>query len=159
MNKVFIGLGSNLDDPVAQLKQAIDQLNELENVKLIATSAFYKSKPMGPQDQPDFVNAVVEIETGLSAEILLDELQAIELSQGRVRKQHWGPRTLDLDVLLYGHDVISSERLTVPHPGIAERNFVLCPLADITGLDFKIPGMGKIKELLTSCPVIELQRL
>lgn len=159
MNRVFIGLGSNLHDPITQLKQAIDHIDELESVKLVATSAFYQSKPMGPQEQPDFINAVVELETSLSAEKLLDALQAIEHAQGRVRKQHWGPRTLDLDILLYNDEMITSERLMVPHSGIAERNFVLSPLADIVGLDFKIPGMGSIKELLISCPIGGLQQL
>lgn len=159
MSRVFIGLGSNLDDPITQLKKALDQLSQLENVKLIETSAFYQSKPMGPQDQPDFINAVAELETTLPAEKLLDELQAIEQSQGRVRYQHWGPRTLDLDILLYGDDVIMSGRLTIPHPGISKRNFVLYPLADIVGFDFKIAGMGTIKELLTSFISDELHRI
>lgn len=159
MTRVFIGLGSNLDDPVVQLKKAIEQLNQLPQVSLIKTSAFYRSKPMGPQDQPDFVNAVVELETGLSADKLLDELQRIEHSQGRVRSLHWGPRTLDLDILLYGDEVIATERLTVPHAGIAQRNFVLVPLADIVGMDFQLPNTGTTGECLAACPDDELQRL
>ena len=159
MTRVFIGLGSNLDDPVVQLKQALEHLNQLHAVILIKTSAFYRSKPMGPQDQPDFVNAVAELETNLSAEKLLDELQQIEYSQGRVRSLHWGPRTLDLDILLYGDEMIKTDRLTVPHAGIAQRNFVLVPLADIVGMDFKLPNMGTTGECLLACPGDELQRL
>ena len=159
MTRVFIGLGSNLDEPVDQLKRSIGQLNQLHEVQVNAVSSFYKSKPMGPQDQPDFVNAVVELETGLSAEKLLDELQYIEHSQGRVRSLHWGPRTLDLDILLYGDEMIKTDRLTVPHAGIAQRNFVLVPLADIVGMDFKLPNMGTTGECLLVCPGDELQRL
>ena len=159
MTRVFIGLGSNLEDPVSQLKQALEQLTRLPDVSLVKASAFYRSKPMGPQNQPDFVNAVAELETGLSAEQLLDELQQIEYSQGRVRSLHWGPRTLDLDILLFGNEIINTDRLTVPHVGIAQRDFVLRPLADIVGMDFKLPNLGTTGECIKACPVEELQRL
>lgn len=159
MNKVFIGLGSNLADPLSQLKKAIGHLKKVENLELIKVSSFYSSTPMGPQDQPDYINAVVEVTTGLNAEQLLDELQAIENKQGRVRSQHWGARTLDLDILLYGSEVINSERLTVPHSGISERNFVLYPLHDLVGENFEIPKLGNISQLLTACPITGITRL
>ena len=159
MKKVFIGLGSNLDDPLSQLKKAIEYLKQHEMLNVINISNFYSSPPMGPQDQPDFINAVVEIATSLSAEQLLDELQKIERQQGRERKQHWGARTLDLDILLYGSEVINTERLMVPHRGISERNFVLYPLNDLVEKNFRIPGLGKISELLTACPMTGITRL
>jgi len=159
MKKVFIGLGSNLDDPLSQLKKAIEYLKQHEMLNVINISSFYSSPPMGPQDQPDFINAVVEIATSLSAEQLLDELQKIEHQQGRERKQHWGARTLDLDILLYGSEVINTERLIVPHRGISERSFVLYPLNDLVEKNFRIPGLGKISELLVACPMIEITRL
>lgn len=159
MDKVFIGLGSNLDDPLSQLKKAIEYLKQHEMLNVINISNFYSSPPMGPQDQPDFINAVVEVATSLSAEQLLDELQKIEHQQGRERKQHWGARTLDLDILLYGSEVINTERLIVPHRGISERNFVLYPLNDLVEKNFKIPELGKISELLAACPMTGITRL
>ena len=159
MKKVFIGLGSNLDDPLSQLKKAIEYLKQHEMLNVINISNFYSSPPMGPQDQPDFINAVVEVATSLSAEQLLDELQKIEHQQGREHKQHWGARTLDLDILLYGSEVINTERLIVPHRGISERNFVLYPLNDLVEKNFKIPELGKISELLVACPMIGITRL
>lgn len=159
MNKVFIGLGSNLDDPLLQLKKAVEYLKQLKMLNVINISSFYSSPPMGPQDQPDFINAVVEVTTSLSAEQLLDELQQIEHKQGRLRSQHWGARTLDLDILLYGSKVIKTGRLTVPHSGISERNFVLYPLSDLLDASFKIPESGKISELLAACPMAGIRRL
>jgi 2-amino-4-hydroxy-6-hydroxymethyldihydropteridine diphosphokinase len=159
MDNVFVGLGSNLENPLSQLKQAIEHLKQVKAVKLVAVSNFYSSPPMGPQDQPDYINAVIQISTKLEPELLLDELQKIEKQQGRVRKERWGARTLDLDILLYGTDVINSERLTVPHSGISERNFVLYPLRDLVSLDFEIPGLGMLKELLAACPMDNLKRL
>jgi 2-amino-4-hydroxy-6-hydroxymethyldihydropteridine diphosphokinase len=159
MEKVFIGLGSNLDDPLSQLKKAVEQLKKVKTLNLINISSFYSSSPMGPQDQPDYINAVVEIMTNLNAEQLLDELQQIENKRGRIRLQHWGARTLDLDILLYGSEVINTERLTVPHSGISERNFVLYPLSDLVDADFKIPSLGKISELLVACPMSGITRL
>ena len=159
MVNVFIGLGSNLDNPLSQLKDAVEQLKLAKGMEFIAVSGFYTSPPMGPQDQPDYVNAVAKVTTDLSAEQLLDELQKIENEQGRVRKERWGARTLDLDILLYGADVINSQRLTVPHCGISERNFVLYPLKDLVDSDFKIPNLGKLDELLAACPIGNLKRL
>jgi 2-amino-4-hydroxy-6-hydroxymethyldihydropteridine diphosphokinase len=130
--RAYIGLGSNLVSPLRQVRQAIAELAQLPASRLVAVSRLYRSRPMGPSDQPDYINAVVAIETRLSPLELLDGLQAIEKVHGRVRGAvHWGPRTLDLDMLLYGDEIITGARLTVPHPGMAERSFVLYPLADI----------------------------
>ena len=159
MNKIFIGLGSNLDAPLSQLKKAIERLKQLKTLNLISVSDFYTSPPLGPQDQPDYINAVVEVSTTLSAEQLLDELQKIEHEQGRIRKQHWGARTLDLDILLYGNEIINSERLIVPHSGISQRNFVLYPLQDLVESNFKIPHLGIMSELIAACPMDGLKRL
>ena len=159
MDNVFIGLGSNLDNPVSQLQQALEHLKQSKEIKLTEVSDFYSSPPMGPQDQPDYVNAVAKLTTDLTAEKLLVELQRIENKQGRVRTERWGARTLDLDILLYGSTIINSEKLTVPHCGISERNFVLYPLQDLVNADFMIPGAGNIKDLVAACPLDGLKRL
>lgn len=127
----YIGLGSNLADPIQQINTAIHELSKLPSSRLLAQSSLYRSPPFGPQDQPDYINAVVALETQLAAEELLDELQLLEQLHLRERKIHWGPRTLDLDILLYGQAVINTERLQVPHPGVTQRITVLQPLAEI----------------------------
>ena len=150
--RAYIGLGSNLGDPLAQLRSAVKALAQLPGSRLTAVSRFYRSSPMGPSDQPDYLNAVAMLDTRLGAEQLLDALQAIEQAQGRVRgPERWGPRTLDLDLLLYGAECIDSERLQVPHPGIAERGFVLYPLADIAP-ELVLPDGRSLRELLAACP-------
>ena len=154
----YIGLGSNLDNPESQVKTAIEALAGLSQIRLQDHSSLYRSAPMGPQDQPDYVNAVAKLSTGLEPEALLDKLQGIERAQGRVRAQRWGPRTLDLDILLYGQCVLATERLKIPHPGIAERSFVLYPLAEISG-QLEIPGLGRVQSLLEQCPDAGLSRL
>jgi len=158
MKGVFIGLGSNLADPIAQIESATTALDELDEITVIAKSSLYSSPPMGPQDQPDYINAVVEIDTTLFAHDLLDKLQQIEQQQGRVRQRHWGERTIDLDLLVYGNNILDDERLNVPHPGISERSFVLYPLAEIA-TDLKIPTMGNIEQLLKNCPRDGLERM
>ncbi|MGN2615128.1 2-amino-4-hydroxy-6-hydroxymethyldihydropteridine diphosphokinase [Aliivibrio fischeri] len=148
MIKVIIAIGSNLGDPVAQAKVAINALNQLPDSKVTAVSSLYSSSPMGPQDQPDYINAVVEIETNLAPMELLDLTQKIELEQGRVRKEErWGPRTLDLDIILFGDQTIDNERLTVPHYGMKEREFVLYPLAEIYN-DLTLPDGTTLSQLL-----------
>ncbi len=154
----YIGIGSNLADPIDQVKTAISNLQSLPDSQLVSWSSLYASPPMGPQDQPDYINAVAEIETALTAHQLLNALQAIEQQQGRVRKRHWGERTLDLDVLLYGQNVIDDERLQIPHPGIALRAFVLYPLAEIAP-NLKIPNAGETEQLLKSCPRDGLRKM
>lgn len=124
----YIGLGSNLGDSQQILVEAVQKLAALGPVKV---SKLYQSPPMGPQDQPHYLNAVVQLTTDLAALELLDILQAFEQEAGRVRLRHWGERTLDLDLLLYGEKNIQNERLTVPHVGIMERDFVVVPLLDL----------------------------
>lgn len=149
--RAYIGLGSNLADPESQLKRAVEALGRIPQSRLAALSRFYRSRPMGPADQPDYINAVAMLDTRLDALDLLDALQAIELEQGRVRgPQRWGPRTLDLDLLLYGAEIINNERLLVPHPGIADRNFVLYPLADIAP-ELVMPDGTSLQQMLADC--------
>jgi 2-amino-4-hydroxy-6-hydroxymethyldihydropteridine diphosphokinase len=155
---VFIGLGSNLQEPQQQINNAIIALKALPESHMLAVAPYYRSLPMGPADQPEYINTVVHLETELSALGLLDHLQAIELSQGRERAERWGARTLDLDLLLYGDDEISHPRLTVPHPGIAEREFVLYPLLDIAAT-LVIPGLGRLSELKDACAPNGIVRL
>lgn len=148
MTQVFIAIGSNLSDPVGQARKAIDALKLIPNTVFIQTSQLYSSAPMGPQDQPDYINAVVELDTELSPLELLDCTQAIELEQGRVRKdERWGPRTLDLDIVLFGHQQINHERLIVPHYGMKVREFVLYPLAEIAS-DLILPDGTELRNLL-----------
>jgi 2-amino-4-hydroxy-6-hydroxymethyldihydropteridine diphosphokinase len=154
----FIGLGSNLENPESQLRRAVQTLDSLSGCSVLAVSSMYRSAPMGPQDQPDYVNAVAQLATVLSPDALLDQLQGVEQVHGRTREQHWGPRTLDLDILLYGDEVIVTERLQIPHPGLALRNFVLYPLAEIDDR-IVVPGLGSVKSLLGQCPRGELLRL
>jgi 2-amino-4-hydroxy-6-hydroxymethyldihydropteridine diphosphokinase len=149
----YLGLGSNLGNPLAQLRSARQAIQALPAVREIAFSSLYRSTPMGPSDQPDYINAVMAIQTCLSALDLLKALQAIELAHGRMRTgERWGPRTLDLDLLLYGQEEIVGNVLTVPHPGLAEREFVLYPLAEIAPPELVIPGKGLLSELVRACP-------
>lgn len=132
MIRVYIALGSNLAQPIDQINCALEALAHLPRTQLVVCSSFYRSKPLGPQNQPDFLNAVVALDTQLPPEQLLDCTQAIEQNQGRVRKaERWGPRTLDLDILLYGDRSINTERLTVPHYDMKNREFMLYPLFEI----------------------------
>jgi 2-amino-4-hydroxy-6-hydroxymethyldihydropteridine diphosphokinase len=133
MALAYVGLGSNLSDPEKQIKHAVALLSHIKNTKLSDLSSLYFSRPMGPQDQPDYMNAVAALQTELSPLELLDELQAIENKAGRVHKDNrWGARILDLDILLFDNDIINHQRLTVPHYGLELREFVLLPLAEIS---------------------------
>ncbi|MBD1555555.1 2-amino-4-hydroxy-6-hydroxymethyldihydropteridine diphosphokinase [Vibrio sp. S9_S30] len=148
MITVYIAVGSNLSDPVTQAKQGIEALKNIPNSELVSTSSLYSSTPMGPKNQPDYINAVVEINTSLTPIELLDCTQKIELEQGRVRKdERWGPRTLDLDIILFGNEVIDSERLTIPHYGMKVREFVLYPLAEIAP-SLTLPDGTQLQTLL-----------
>ncbi|MCD8513293.1 MAG: 2-amino-4-hydroxy-6-hydroxymethyldihydropteridine diphosphokinase [Nitrincola sp.] len=158
MVRCFIGLGSNLDDPINQVKTALKELAEHSQLKLIQHSPLYVSEPVGPAGQPDYINAAAEIETSLSPEELLDLLQQIEQQHQRVRRERWGPRTLDLDILLYGETELNTERLTIPHPYLTERNFVLRPLADLDE-KLSLPSGKKIINYLADCPMGTLVQL
>ncbi|GAA5215915.1 2-amino-4-hydroxy-6-hydroxymethyldihydropteridine diphosphokinase [Corallincola platygyrae] len=159
MATCYIGIGSNLGDPIAQAKQAIDALTTIAHTQLTNVSGLYRSKPLGPQDQPDYVNAVAELETKLEPLALLDALQHIEQTQGRTRKaERWGPRTLDLDILLFSEQVIDIPRLQVPHYHMRQREFVILPLAEIAP-ELKMPDDGvAIKTLAAQLPDNGLQR-
>ena len=144
----YIGLGSNLDDPVAQLTRAFAELAELPSSRLVARSRLYRSPPLGGLSQPEYMNAVAGLLTRLEPQVLLDTLHAIERAHGRDRteSQRWAARTLDLDLLVYGGLNLKSERIEIPHPGIAARNFVLWPLLEVApGLH--IPGLGTVAKL------------
>ena len=132
MTLAYIAIGSNLASPLEQVNAAVQALGEIPQSRIVAGSSFYRTPPLGPQDQPDYLNAAVVLETGLDAETLLDNTQRIELQQGRVRKaERWGPRTRDLDIMLFGNEVINTERLTVPHYDMKNRGFMLWPLFEI----------------------------
>ncbi len=156
----YVGLGSNLDDPPGQLRRALAALARLPRTRLVASSGFFRNPPMGSAAQPYFVNAVAAMLTGLTARALLEALKDIERAHGRVRDPaaRWGPRVLDLDLLVYGQVQLEEDGLTLPHPGIAERNFVLFPLREIApGLT--IPGHGPIGELLARLDCSTLERI
>lgn len=147
----YIGIGSNLDDPQQQVRGAFQAVASLPDTLLIARSRLYRTRPFGPVQQGDFINAVAGLLTQLSPERLLAGLRALEAAQGRRRAERWGPRTLDLDLLVFGDQSIKTDALEVPHPGIAERGFVLAPLADIAPTLF-VPGVGRVAELLQRLP-------
>jgi len=143
----YVALGSNLAEPLEQILSAFTRLGQIRDTRLVARSRFYQTRPMGPQDQPEFINAAAGLLTQLPAATLLAELKAIERDMGRVPPPvRWGPRLIDLDLLVYGTDIIDEPGLVVPHPGIHERNFVLYPLADIAPA-LLVPGRGTVTEL------------
>ncbi|MEJ2344376.1 MAG: 2-amino-4-hydroxy-6-hydroxymethyldihydropteridine diphosphokinase [Gammaproteobacteria bacterium] len=157
--RAYVGLGSNQADPVRQVRAALTDLAGLPRTALVVRSSLYRSAPMGPPDQPDYVNAVAGLDSGLSALELLHALQAIETAHGRVRSgERWGPRTLDLDLLLYDEARFDSPELTVPHPGLHRRAFVLYPLGEIAA-ELSIPGQGKLATLLARVSPEGLERV
>jgi 2-amino-4-hydroxy-6-hydroxymethyldihydropteridine diphosphokinase len=151
--RCYIGLGANLVEPLAQLQTAIAAMRALPDTELLQVSRFYNSKPMGPQDQPDYINAVALLETGLAPLQLLRALQQIELDHGRQRTgERWGPRTLDLDILLFGEEQIHHPELTVPHYAMHLREFVLYPLAELAP-DLILPNGVSLNSLLQQVPL------
>ena len=155
----YVGLGSNLQGPVKQLERTFEELNAIPVTRLIKQSSLYRSEPFGGVEQPDFVNAVAALLTQLSAQDLLRELQRIENERGRERGDvRWGPRILDLDLLVYSDQVIDESDLSVPHPGISERNFVLLPLGEIAP-KLTVPGLGQISNIDTSCSEPRISRI
>jgi len=153
-----VGLGANIGEPRRQLLAAIEELMGLPDTQLVLVSGIYRSDPAGYADQPDFLNAVVQLDTELAPEALLDHLQEIENRHGRERPFPGAPRTLDLDLLLHGNQSIASPRLTVPHPRMHERAFVLEPLTEIAP-DIAIPGRGAARELLAACHGQNVERI
>ena len=155
----YIGLGSNLDDPIRQIRRAIWHLERLPDGDVTSSSSMYRSAPFGPVEQPDFVNAVVTLETPSAGQELLASLQAIEARMGRDRGgERWGPRVIDLDLLLLGDLQISDDNLQVPHPGIAERNFVLLPLREIAP-NLEIPGLGPVTDIAVDERTPRIERI
>ena len=150
MTLAYVGLGANIGAPLRQLQTAFTQLDGLPNTRMSAQSGLYRSAPVGYLDQPEFLNAVAQLETELSPDRLLQGLQEIEKHHGRERPFAGAPRTLDLDLLLYGDVVIDSPGLTLPHPRMHERAFVLKPLAEIAP-DIAVPGRGRARDLLAAC--------
>ena len=143
----YVGLGSNLDDPRVQVLRARDALMHISDTRLVLMSPLYRSRPFGPVAQPDFVNAAAGLLTKLESPAFLAQLRAIERNFGRPEHhEHWGPRVLDLDLLIFGRERRADPHLTLPHPGIEERNFVLYPLADIAP-DLDVPGLGSVAGL------------
>ena len=158
MTVAYVGIGSNLEEPETQVRKAFDELDRMPHTRLVKKSSLYRSAPLGHGAQPDFVNAVAQLETGLPAERLLAELQEIEARHGRRRSFANAPRTLDLDVLLYGERSLELPGLKVPHPRMHERAFVLKPLTEISPT-LAIPGLGSAKALLDSCKDQETERI
>lgn len=149
---VWIGLGSNLQEPERQVRAAIGELAALPESRLQAASRLYRTAPVGPPGQPDYINAAARLETRLAPQALLAELHRIELAHGRRRDgTRWGPRILDLDILIYGDARIDEPGLTIPHPEMARRAFVLVPLADVAPPNLAVPGVGILAELLERC--------
>ena len=152
---IYIGIGSNLESPEAQVRQAIASLGNLPQSILVSASGLYRSAPMGPSGQPDFINAVAALLTQTKAHDLLQQLQNLELKQGRTHDiERWGPRTLDLDLLAYASEIINEDDLIVPHPGIADRNFVLLPWQEIAPY-YCVPGCAEIAAMAASISTTE----
>ena len=157
MTIAFVGIGSNLQDPVRQVRDALVELDHLPHTRLVKQSSLYRTAPIGYAAQADYINAVAQLETGLPAERLLAELQEIEKLHARTRTFANAPRTLDLDVLLYGDGAVQLPQLEVPHPRMHERAFVLTPLVEIAP-DVSIPGRGSAKDLLAACGEQKVER-
>lgn len=149
MTICYIGLGANLNDPGAQIRAALQALMQLPHTRLLRVSSLYGSKPLGPQDQPDYQNAVAELETELQPLQLLDALQQQERDQGRVKLRHWGERCIDLDILLYGNQTLESERLNIPHKELKNRSFVVEPLRELVP-NLRLPDGSLVSELVPS---------
>lgn len=158
MERIYIGLGSNLADPAEQLRNALNALGQLPQTSLAGVSAFYQSDSLLP-GQPRYTNAVAALDSELAPLDLLDALQAIENDQGRERLERWGPRTLDLDILLFDDRLIDEPRLKVPHYQIQERAFVLYPLAELAPKDLRLADGRTLADLLAACPFVGLERL
>lgn len=158
MERIYIGMGSNLAEPAEQLRCAVQALAQLPETQLVGVSAFYQSDSLLP-GQPRYTNAVAALDSHLAPLDLLDALQAIETGQGRERLERWGPRTLDLDILLFGDRLIDEPRLKVPHYHMQARAFVLYPLAELAPADLRLADGRRLKDLLAACPFVGLERL
>ena len=154
----YIGLGSNLNNPKQQIKDALIALNSTQDVKVVALSSLYQSKPIDDSKQPDYINAICQVDTHLTALELLYVCQGIETKQHRVREKKWGARTIDLDIILYGVQVVASKQLIIPHPEMMNRAFVLVPLSELES-DLKVPVLGPLQALIDLIDTSDLVKL
>lgn len=156
--RTYIGLGSNLNHPPRQIQRALHALSTLPQTELVNHSCWYRSAAIGPGQQPDYINGAAAMDTRLSPEALLDGLLKIESNQGRARGERWAARTLDLDILLYGDQIVATDRLKIPHPRLKQRNFVLYPLSDLAP-QLVLPDGQALKDLVAKCGMDGMEKL
>jgi len=148
LNQVFIGIGSNKNHPYFRIYTVLRQINRISKTTIVKKSSLYETKPLGPKAQPNFINAVIEVKTELEPHQLLEELQNLEKLHNRKKTKRWGPRSIDLDILIFNKLVMNTEQLIIPHPGVEYRDFVIIPLYEITSYGYKIPKYGKVSNLI-----------
>ena len=148
MNQVYLGIGSNKNHPYFRIYTVLKQINRIKSTNIVKKSSLYITKPLGPQAQPNFINSVIEIRTSLEPIDLLDELQNLERLHNRKKTKRWGPRSMDIDILIYNNLIMNTDKLVIPHPGLEYRDFVLIPLYEITSYRYEIPKYGKITTLI-----------
>jgi 2-amino-4-hydroxy-6-hydroxymethyldihydropteridine diphosphokinase len=148
LNQVYLGIGSNKNHPYFRINTVLKQINRIKTTNIVKKSSLYVTKPLGPQAQPNFINSVIKIKTNLSPDELLDELQKLEKLHNRKKTKRWGPRSMDIDILIYNKIIMNTEKLVIPHPGLEYRDFVLIPLYEITSYGYEVPKYGKIKTLI-----------
>jgi len=148
LNQVYLGIGSNKNHPYFRINTVLKQINRIKSTNIVKKSSLYVTKPLGPQAQPNFINSVIEIRTSLEPIDLLDELQNLERLHNRKKTKRWGPRSMDIDILIYNNLIMNTDKLVIPHPGLEYRDFVLIPLYEITSYRYKIPKYGKITTLI-----------
>ena len=148
MNQVYLGIGSNKNHPYFRINTVLKQINRIKSTNIVKKSSLYVTKPLGPQAQPNFINSVIEIRTSLEPIDLLHELQNLERLHNRKKTKRWGPRSMDIDILIYNKLIMNTDKLVIPHPGLKYRDFVLMPLYEITSYGYEIPKYGKIMNLI-----------
>ena len=148
MNQVYLGIGSNKNHPYFRINTVLKQINRIKSTNIVKKSSLYVTKPLGPQAQPNFINSVIEIRTSLEPIDLLHELQNLERLHNRKKTKRWGPRSMDIDILIYNNLIMNTDKLVIPHPGLEYRDFVLIPLYEITSYGYEIPKFGKIITLI-----------
>jgi 2-amino-4-hydroxy-6-hydroxymethyldihydropteridine diphosphokinase len=148
LNQVYLGIGSNKNHPYFRINTVLKQINRIKSTNIVKKSSLYVTKPLGPQAQPNFINSVIEIRTNLKPIELLYELQNLEKLHNRKKTKRWGPRSMDIDILIYNKLIMNTDKLVIPHPGLKYRDFVLMPLYEITSYGYEIPKYGKIMNLI-----------
>jgi 2-amino-4-hydroxy-6-hydroxymethyldihydropteridine diphosphokinase len=148
LNQVYLGIGSNKNHPYFRINTVLKQINRIKSTNIVKKSSLYVTKPLGPQAQPNFINSVIEIRTNLEPIELFNELQNLERLHNRKKTKRWGPRSMDIDILIYNNLIMNTDKLVIPHPGIEYRDFVLIPLYEITSYGYKVPKYGKIITLI-----------